>query len=124
MEIALGGKSYTVGWTWGAKRRLKEIILARGTDTTSVLALSDHLPTAVWAGLDEETRAKVTVEEIEESLNPRNETEVIEKMGSLWKASEPDPEPEGKVSPVAVKTPTTGPSTSMNSVQSESTISA
>jgi hypothetical protein len=119
VEIMLGGKSYTLGWTWGAKRRLKERLAMQGSDLKDVNAISENLPAVLWAALDNEARDSISVEGIEELVNPRNEAEVVEKISSLFAQSEPDP--EVKAEPAAVKRPTAGNSTSMKSEQLAST---
>lgn len=118
VEITLGGKSYTLGWNWGAKRRLKEKLAERGRELSDAAAISENLPAVVWASMDKETRDSVSVEDIEELINPRNEVEVVEKIGSLFTQSEPDV----KTNPAAVKEPTAGKSTLTNSSQLASTI--
>jgi hypothetical protein len=120
-EITLAGKSYTLGWTWGSKRRLKEWFTAHGVDGSSPTAVGENLPAVLWVSLDASDRDLLSVEDLEELLNPRNEMEVATKIGNLFKASEP--EPDVKAVPVAVKGPTTGSSTSTNSEHLGSTIS-
>lgn len=109
-EIQLGSKTFTLGWTWGAKRRLKEYLVSRGSDMKDVNAISENLPAVLWAALDNEARASVSVEDIEEMVNPRNEALVVEKIGQLFTQSEPDPDP--KPNPSAATKPTEGKQTS------------
>lgn len=118
-QVTLGGKIYTLGWTWGAKRRLREFLATKGTTLNDARAIEENLPAVVWAGLDKDQREKVSIEDVEEMFNPTNESEIAERIGSLFKVSEPDV----KTEPVAATVPTTGTSTSSRSVQSESTIS-
>lgn len=120
VEIRLDGKSYTLGWNWGAKRRARETILSRHADPQNV-DQSEAMAAAVWASMDKENRAELSVEDVEEMIHPGNEVEVMEKVNRIIKSSEPDP--EVKAEPAAVKMPTAGKSPSTNSVQSESTIS-
>lgn len=108
-DITLGGKSYTLGWTWGAKRRLKEVLASRGKELNDAAAVQENIPAVLWAAMDSESRNALSVEDVEELVNPRNESEVVDKIGLLFKASEPDP--EVKQGPVAGKIPTTGRST-------------
>lgn len=113
VQIQLGARAFTLGWTWGAKRRLKEYLVAHGSDMKDENAISENLPAVVWAALDNDTRYSVTVEEIEELINPRNEVQVVEKIGTLFTQSEPDP--DVKPNPAAVKEPTAGKQTSTKS---------
>lgn len=109
MAITLGGKSYTLGWTWGAKRRLQEGLKERGVDLNSPdSAVGENLPLVIWAALDKATREGISVDEIEELVNPRNQVEVVTKLGQLFTESEPDREPEGNARAGAVETPTPG----------------
>lgn len=123
VNVTLGGKSYTLGWTWGSKRRLKEWLAAHGVDGTSPQAVGQNLPAMLWASMDEPDRSSVSVSDVEELLNPRNEGEIADAIASLFKASEPDPKPDPKTAPAAAKIPTAGNSTSMNLEHLESTIS-
>lgn len=119
VDLQLGGNTYTLGWTWGSKRRLKEKLEAQGSSLSDTSAITENLPAVLWASLDKETRDSMSVEDLEELVNPANEAEVIEKIGSLFAKSEPDPDP--KENPVAGKTPTTGRQTSTSSPQLAST---
>lgn len=119
MSITLGGTSYTLGWNWGAKRRLRERLASQGADLKNADALAENLPAVLWASLDKETRSSLSVEDVEEMIHPGNEQEVIEKIGSLFKASEPEPDPNAQ--PAAVKKPTAGNLTSRESGQLAST---
>lgn len=123
VQIQLGVKSYTLGWTWGAKRRARETILSRHADPQNV-DQSEAIAAAVWASMEKEKRAELSVEDVEEMIHPGNELEVMEKINQIIKSSEPEPDTSGKTVPAAAKMPTAGKSASMNSVQSESTISA
>lgn len=123
IEIQLGGQTYTLGWTWGAKRRVQEILKARHSDPQNV-DRSETLAAALWASLDEDNRKTISVEDVEEMIHPGNEMLVMQKMNDLLEASEPKPNPEGKVEPAATKKqkrkPTAGKSDSISSVQSAS----
>lgn len=119
VEITLGGKSYTLGWTWAAKRRVREYLAAKYPNPETADE-QEQLATAFWAGLDKESRSSLSVEDIEEMIHSGNEAEVVERMSALFKKSEPEPDPN--VAPVAeTKKPTTGRSTSTNSPQLAST---
>jgi hypothetical protein len=118
-EIQLGGKSYTLGWTWGSKRRLKEWFTAHGVDGNSPSSVGENLPAVLWASMDKGDRDSLSVDDVGELINPRNEIEVATTIGSLFTVSEP--EPDVKAEPVAARKPTTGISTSMNSGLSAST---
>lgn len=120
VQIQLGGKPYSLGWTWAAKRRLKEALESTGADLTNETAVAENLAVVLWASLDKESRS-LTVEDVEEMIHAGNEVEVATKIGELFKASEPDPDP--KQQPAAVKEPTAGRSTSTNSAPLESVTS-
>lgn len=106
MEITLGGKLYTLGWTWGAKRRLKEKLEEQGKNLKDADAITENLPAVLWASMDTDARAALSIADVEELINPRNEVEIVEKIGSLFEKSEPDP--EVKQEPAAVTMPTAG----------------
>lgn len=106
VEITLGGQPYTLGWTWGAKRRLKEKLEEQGKSLKDADAITENLPAVLWASMDEDTRAALSIAAVEELINPRNEVEVVEKIGALFEKSEPDP--EVKQEPAAVTMPTAG----------------
>lgn len=117
ITVQLGRKDYTLGWTWGAKRRVKERL--RPEDP-----FEDNIAVVLWAAMDKESREAISVEEIEELVHPGNEAEVVEKFSELFKKSEPKEEPEKNGEPVASKPATTGNRSSKKSGRSESTISA
>lgn len=117
VTVQLGGQSFKLGWTWGAKRRVKERL--KPDDV-----FEDNIAVVLWASMDKETRESITVEEIEELVHPGNEAEVVGKFAELFKSSEPKEEPGKNGEPVAVKEPTTGNQSSRMSGRSESTISA
>lgn len=119
VQIQLGGKVYTLGWTWGAKRRLREFLATKGKTLDDPKAIEENLPAVFWASLNKDQRGEVSIEDLEEVFNPSNEGEIAEKIGSLFKVSEPDP--DVKAEPVAAKEPTTGKSTSTSSPQLAST---
>jgi len=106
VEIRLGGQSYTLGWTWGAKRRLKEKLEEQGKSLKDEDAITENLPAVLWASMDEDTRAALSIPAVEELINPSNEVMVVEKIGSLFTKSEPDP--EVKPEPAAATMPTAG----------------
>lgn len=120
VEIQLGGKSYTLGWTWASKRRLKEALVARGTNLTEQTGVAENLAAVLWASMEKEARAEMSVEDVEEMIHSGNEIEVATKIGELFKASEPDPEPAGKTEPAAVIKPTAGKLNTTKSVPLES----
>lgn len=115
VEIQLGGKSYTLGWTWAAKRRLKE----SGINLSDQAVIAENLATVLWVSLEKDSRNDLSVEDIEEMIHSGNEVEVATRIGELFKVSEPDP--DVKQEPAAVTEPTAGRSTSMISGQLAST---
>lgn len=94
VEIQLAGKPYTLGWTLGSMRRLRERLAAQGLDLKDAIAQAENLPAVVWASMDKETREAVSVDDIEEMLHTGNQDEVIEKISSLFKRPEPEPATE------------------------------
>lgn len=122
VEIQLGGKSYTLGWTWGSKRRFREALVARGTDITEQTGIAENMAAVLWASMEKEARAAMSVEDVEELIHSGNEVEVATKIGELFKVSEPDPEPAGKTEPAAVTGPTAGRSNTTRSAPLESVI--
>lgn len=120
--VKLGGREFTIGWTWGAKRRAFDEAEKRGRPMRDEETLLRNLPVVLWASMDKETRETVTVDEIEEMVNPKNELAVVSKLASLFEKSEP--EPEKNEGPAAADQPTAGSSISMTSGQSESMTSA
>lgn len=120
VDVQLGGKQYTLGWTWAAKRRARDFFIAQGKDSAAALR-EENLAVAFWAALDKETRSTTSVEDIEEMIHPKNEEYVATKIGSLFDVSEPAPDPNAH--PVAANQPTTGDLNSKRSGQLESTIS-
>lgn len=119
VEIQLGGKSYTLGWTWAARRRSREYLIAQGKENTA--SQYENVAAALWAGMEERVRAEISVGAIEEMIHPGNESEILEKMSALFEKSEPDPDPNAK--PSAAKIPTEGKQTSMSSGRSAGSIS-
>lgn len=122
VNVTLGGKSFTLGWTWGSKRRLKEWFTAHGVDGNSPAAVGENLPAVLWASMDKADRDSHSTEDVEELLNPQNELEIATALGTLFKASEP--EPDVKAGPAAAKELTAGRSTSINSAPLPSMTSA
>lgn len=120
--ISLGGKSYKLAWTWGAKRRLNERLVAAGKELTAPNSIAENLPAVVWASMDEEAREKISVEQIEDLIHPGNEIEIIDKFSVLFSQSEPDPAPNAEPA-AGKKQPTAGRSASKKSGQSASTTS-
>lgn len=123
VEIQLGGKSYTLGWTWGAKRRVRESLTKHHADPTNAGA-EENLATVLWASMEEEHRKALSVEGIEDMIHADNELEISKRISELCLRSEPEPDPNEQ--PAAVKQPTAGTerSASTSSLRLESTISA
>lgn len=111
MEIQLD-KPRALGFTLGAMRRAKELgVLDTNAEDATAMMLA--LPEYVWACLDEEGRNDLTVKAIAELMNPINTPVIARKVGELFKASMPQPDPNAE--PPAVKKPTGGKSNSKNS---------
>lgn len=118
VEITLGGKSYTIGYSWGGKRRAREYLTRQGADPAKANE-EEYLSTLLWACMDKESRSSLTVEDVEDMIHPGNEVEIGEKLKQLIVRGEPDEEPEGKTRPEAVKVPTSGtPSSRSGQLQS------
>lgn len=124
VNVTLGGKSYTLGWTWGSKRRLKEYFTAHGIDGNSPSAVGENLPAVLWASMDKADRESLSMEDVEELLNPQNELEIATSLGGLFKASEPDSDVKAEPAAAKERPLTAGKSTSISSMPSASTISA
>ena len=121
--VELGGQLYEIGWTWAAKRRVRECLLARHADPAAVHE-EENLAAALWAALDKEARTALTLDDVEEMINPANEVAVAGALRALIIRSEPEPDPN--VKPGAVTMPTPGlekKSASTSSGRLESTIS-
>jgi hypothetical protein len=122
VDITLDGKDYTLGYTLGAIGRARELGVEK-IDVTDSIAFMLALPSFVWVCLDESGREELSVKQIAELVNPLNVGTVAEKIGELWNASVPEPDPN--VQPPAEMTkPTGGNSTSKISGQLAATISA
>lgn len=120
VEIQLGGKSYTLGFTLGSMRRAKELNVLT-LDASDETALMLGMPAYVWACLSEETRRELSVEAIGELMNPSNMKAIALKVGELFKASVPKEDSDPNAEPAAVKEPTAGKSTLISSGQLAST---
>lgn len=108
VEVVLGGKTYTVGYSWGGKRRAREQLARNGADPNKAHE-EEYLSTLLWACLDREARASLSVEDVEDMIHPGNESEIGEKLRQLIVRGEPDEEPEGKNDqPEAATVPTSG----------------
>lgn len=115
VTITLGGKSYELGFNWGAKRRVRDYLTKAGKTELNTHQ-EDYLAATVWASMDKETRSTLTVDDVAEWINPRNERKIAQKIEQLVTDAEPEEDAEEKNGqPVAVKMPTTGDSQS-NSV--------
>jgi len=121
VDITLGGKDYTLGYTIGAMKRAKELNVL-DIDTADSVAFMLALPAFVWACMDEEARKELSVSAIEELTNPLNIHDISTAVGELFSASLPKPDPN--VEPAAVTMPTAGNSASKNSGRLESMTSA
>lgn len=104
VEVTLGGRPYTVGYTWGVKRRIREKLQEKGLDAAG--NQEEYLAITLWSGLDAEARATLSVEDVEELISPTNEQVIVLKLQELIVRSEPEPDPNAV--PSAAKTPTEG----------------
>jgi hypothetical protein len=96
-----------LGWTMGAMKRAKALgVLAVdwNDQTETMLAM----PALVWSTLDAESRAELSLEELDEILNPRNMLEIINQITALFGESEPEAVPEGNGQPAPAKKPRAG----------------
>lgn len=123
VSVQLGGKSYTLGWTWGAKRRVRDLMLELGITDPADANQEEYVAMGLWASMEPDARSTVTFREIEEMINPANELEISTTVMGMIVRGEPKEEPGKNVGPVAVKEPTTGHSNSKMSGRLESTIS-
>lgn len=120
--VRLGGKDYTLGFTIGAMRRAKELGVSQ-VDVSDGSALMLAIPQYVWACMTSEARQSLSVEEIDELINPSNISGISEAIGELFKASLPE-DTSGNAQPAATNgkmEPTAGRSTSTSSGQLAST---
>lgn len=119
VQIQLGGKSYTLGWTWAARRRSRDYMVSKGKENSATQY--ESVAVALWAAMEEKARAEISVEAVEEMIHPGNESEILEKMSTLFEKSEPDPDPNAQ--PSAAKIPTEGQPALRMSGRSDGTIS-
>lgn len=124
VSVQLGGKDYTLGWTWGAKRRVRELMRELGIENPSDANQEEYVAMGLWAAMEDEARATITFREIEERINPTNEVEISKTVMGMILRGEPKEKPGKNGEPVAVKKPTTGNSNSKKSGRLGSTISA
>lgn len=122
VDLALGGKVYTIDFTWGARLRCQEYVESRGKDPSSVNRF-ESIAAAIWAGMEDEDRAGLSVATILDMIHPGNEPEILAKIGELAEKSEPDPEPQVKTEPGAVRELTPGAMNSNEYGRSGGTIS-
>ena len=110
--IEMGGNLYELGFTIGAMKRAQKLGVLN-VDASDATAMMLALPQYIWACMNEEGRKELSVEAIEELLNPNNIKVIAEAIGELFKESLP--KPDVKDEPGAVKPPTPGNSTSTSS---------
>lgn len=94
VEVTLD-KARTLGFTMGAMRRIKARL-----GTLAMPALEDGtinqdkavewIPVVVWACLDAEGRAQLTVEQVEDLIHPGNVKATSRAVVELFNASAPD----------------------------------
>lgn len=82
-------KPRTLGFTLGSMRRIQEVL---GTLEYRVDAAADMLavPTYVWACMDAEGRAELSIEQVEEMIHPGNLKAMSEACTTLFHASSPE----------------------------------
>lgn len=112
VQVDLGGKSYRIDFTWGTRLRAKEYFESQGKEPGSVNQF-ESITAAIWAGMEDEDRAGLTVAQVANLIHPGNESEILQKISELTEKSEPDP--EVKTDPGAARELTPG---SMNSNES------
>lgn len=117
VEVTLD-RPRTLGFTLGAMRRAKELGVLN-VDAQDEVAMMLAMPEYVWACLSEDGRTELSVNAIAELMNPLNSTEIATQLRELFMASLPKPDPN--VQPAAVKEPTAGSRTSIDSGQLAST---
>lgn len=118
--VELGGKSYELGFTVGAMKRAKELRVLN-IDANDETAFMLALPEFVWSCLEGSARKELSVEQIDELMNPSNIKEIAQSVGALFRASLPEENTSGNGEPAAVKEPTAGSRTSIDSGQLVST---
>lgn len=114
VDVTLGGKTYTIGYSWGAKRRARQELIRRGNDADRAHE-EEYLSTLLWACLGKEDRSLLSVEDIEDMIHPGNESEIGKQLKQLIVRGEPDEEPEGNARPAAANRETTAGTSSTES---------
>lgn len=115
VEVTLDGKPYKIAFTWGTRLRAKEYFESLKKDPTTVSQF-ESITAAIWAGMEDEDRAGLSVEQISDMIHPGNEPEILAKISELTEKSEPDP--EVKTDPGAARELTPGAMNSNESGQS------
>lgn len=110
--VELDGEIYEIGFTINAMKRAQDLGVL-DVDTSDGSAFMRAMPEYLWACMDDDGRAKLSVKQIGDLLNPNNIQPIIKAVGDLFLASLP--KPDVKDEPGAAKTPTPGNSTSTNS---------
>lgn len=114
-------KPRELGYTLGAMRRAQELGVLK-LDMEDDVSFMLALPRYVWACMDSEGRKDLTIETIEEMMNPLNAKTIARKMIELFKASLPPEDPSGNAEPAAAMMPTAGGSILNTSGQLVATI--
>jgi hypothetical protein len=120
VSVSLGGKSYTLGWTWAAKRRVRDYLTSIGKDGAGVHE-EEYLSAVLWASMEKDARTDLSVDDVAELINPSNETEIAEKIRRLCIASEPESDPNVEPAAAKMEEPTAGRSLSSSAGQLVST---
>lgn len=123
VTVKLAGKSYELGWTMGAMKRAKKLGIL-GMDWEDKAEIAMALPSLVWSAMSKADREILAAEDVDEMVNRDNAEAVAVKIAELFTLSEPE-STSGNAEPAPPKEARAGTkSTSMDSGQSESTISA
>lgn len=106
-KLTLNGVTYELGWTWAAKRRVRDALAGRGKDPLAT-GEEEYLAAALWAAMDKEPRDSISIEQLEELIHPGNEELIAHSLRSLIMAAEPEEDQAGKTKPAAGESPTAG----------------
>lgn len=81
----------TLGFTLGAMRRIKETLGTLEIDTEAGdEGLVTTLPSYIWACMDAEGRAALSIEQVEDMIHPRNMGPISQALRDLFEQSAPE----------------------------------